>query len=465
MKVGIIGAGPAGLTAAYELAKRGLHVEVFEAAPQVGGLARSLDLWGQRVDLGPHRFFSKDARVNRLWHEVAAGDFQTVKRLTRVFSGGKFYAYPLRPANALKNLGPVQAAACVASYLRQVLANRLPGPAPATFEDWVVAAFGRRLFETFFRSYSEKLWGIPCHELDADFAAQRIKKFSLGGALLDAFGLGRAKHSTLIDEFAHPLGGTGMIYERMADGVRGRGGLIHLSRPVSGLTAEGTGLRFPDGCVAEFDHVISTMPLTLMVRSLPGLPTEVAAAVAKLAYRSTILVYLRVASPALFPDQWLYVQSPELRLGRVTNFRNWGARPVGPSGETVLALEYWCELGDPLWNRSDGELIALGTGELARTGLLAGAAVLAGQVLRLPRSYPVYRAGYKESLAPVIARLRGLPRLTAIGRYGSFKYNNQDHSILMGLLAAENIADHAGHDLWRINTDYEEYQELAEKGK
>ena len=461
MKVGIIGAGPAGITAAYELAKRGVSVEVFEAAPHVGGLARTLDLWGQRVDLGPHRFFSKDARVNKVWHEVAAGDFKVVKRLTRIFYDGKLYDYPLRPANALKNMGVLNAAACVLSYARQLIENRKTKDAPATFEEWVVSTFGRKLFEMFFKSYSEKLWGIPCNELDADFAAQRIKKFSLGGAMLSAAGIGRAKHLTLVDQFSHPNGGTGMIYERMTASVREKGGVVHLSTPVSGITADGAGIRFPDGRVEEFDHVISTMPLTLMVKSLPGIPREVESAIAKLTYRNTILVYLRIDKPSLFPDQWLYVQSPELRLGRITNFRNWGEELHGASDDTILALEYWCNGDDAIWSSSDEEMVTLGIGELRKTGLLHHAEVMEGQVVRLPRCYPVYRTGYKQWLAPIVAHLRTVPRVTAIGRYGSFKYNNQDHSILMGLLAAENIADGASHDLWRINTDYEEYQEKA----
>ena len=461
MRVGIIGAGPAGITAAYELTKRGVRVEVFEAGPHVGGLARTIDLWGQRVDLGPHRFFSKDARVNRLWHEVAAGDFKVVKRLTRIFYDSKFYDYPLRPSNALKNMGVVSAVSCVASYARQLIVNRGLKDEPATFEEWIVSTFGRKLFEMFFKSYSEKLWGIPCSELDADFAAQRIKKFSLGGAVLNAVGLGRGRHATLVEQFEHPVGGTGMIYERMAAAIRQKGGTVNLSAPVSGITADGAGLRFPDGCVEAFDHIVSTMPLTLMVKSLPDIPQEVEQALAKLAYRNTILVYLRVNKTSLFPDQWLYVQSPELRLGRVTNFRNWGEELHAGSDDTILALEYWCDAEDPVWTSGDDDLIALGTGELRQTGLLHGAEVLEGHVIRLPRCYPVYRAGYKQWLAPVIGHLRKLPRVTAIGRYGSFKYNNQDHSILMGLLAAENIAEGASHDLWRINTDYGEYQEKA----
>ena len=457
-RVGIIGAGPAGLTAALQLAKKGVAVEVFEAAPQVGGLARTISLWGQRVDLGPHRFFSKDPRVNQVWLDVAGSDYRIVDRQTRICQDGKFYDYPLRAGNALRNMGLPAACACAASYGWQLLKN-LGAPPPATFEEWTVAMFGRRLFERFFKSYSEKLWGIGCDELDADFAAQRIKKFSFAEAVLNAAGLGRQQHKTLVDQFPYPLHGTGMIYERMAERVRALGGSVRLSTPVAGVLPEGAGLRFADGSEQSFDHLISTMPLTLMAKSLPGIPAAVLAAAEQLRYRNTLLIYLRIGSSALFPDQWIYVQSPGLRLGRVTNFRNWTPELHGESPDTILALEYWCNEGDDTWTAPDESLIALAKDELRQTGLLGSAPVLDGRVVRLPRCYPVYRRGYREQLAPLIAHLRTLPRLSAIGRYGAFKYNNQDHSILMGVLAAENIADGAAHDLWSVNTDYEVFQE------
>ena len=458
MKVGIIGGGPAGITAAYQLAKRGIDVEVVEAGPNVGGLARTLDLWGQRVDLGPHRFFSQDGRVNRLWHEVAAGDFKTVQRLTRIYYGEKFYDYPLRAGNAFRNMGLVNALRCGLSYGSQWILNCGRKQTHENFEDWVVGAFGRRLFEMFFKSYSEKLWGISCHDLDADFAAQRIKKFSLGGAIANALGIGRSKHATLVDQFDHPNGGTGIIYDRMAKKVQDLGGAVILSTPVAGVTSSG-GLRFPDGTVRNYDHVISTMPLTLMVKSLPDVPSELLTATSNLSYRNTILIYLRIDHSELFPDQWLYVQTPELQMGRITNFRNWGEEMHGDSPDTILALEYWCNTEDELWACSDAGLIALGTDELRKTGLLGNAQVMEGHIERIPRCYPVYRTGYKQWLNPIIDYLREFPKITPIGRYGAFKYNNQDHSILMGLLAAENILGQAAHDLWRINTDYDEYQE------
>lgn len=460
MKVAVIGAGPAGLTVAHQLARRGHQVAVFEAAPQVGGMARSFDLWGTRVDLGPHRFFSGDSRVNRLWHELVGPDFEMVDRLTRIFYRGGFFDYPLRPMNVLARLGGLEAARCLLSYGRQLVVNRFETAAPESFEDWVVAAFGRRLFEVFFKEYSEKLWGIPCHELDVDFAAQRIQRFSLGRALWSALGLEKVVHKTLVHRFPHPLQGAGVVYERMADRIREWGGAIHLGCPVSGLSEDGRGLRLADGTALAFDHVVSTMPLTVLCRSLPGLPARLHEALDQLVYRNTILIYLRVDQPELFPDQWLYVQSPEVRLGRVTNFRNWPNGRTTDGGHSILALEYWDDADGDLWRSPDEALIRLGSEEIRQLGLLRGAAVVDAVVVRVPKCYPVYRRGYRTWLAVIIDHLKTQhPQLTAIGRYGAFKYNNQDHSILMGILAAENIAGEAAHDLWEINTDYDTFQE------
>ncbi|QDV39645.1 FAD-dependent oxidoreductase [Tautonia plasticadhaerens] len=465
MRVAVIGAGPAGLAAAYRLAGSGEDVEVFESSGQVGGMARSFRLWGQTVDLGPHRFFSTDPRVNALWMEVAGRDYRMVDRLTRIYYGGRYYRYPLEPADALRKMGVVEASRCMLSYLKEQVNPSFPEGSGGTFESWVVGRFGRRLFEMFFRSYSEKLWGIPCSDLDEDFAAQRIKKFSLGEAAKKAIGLGGAGHKTLVDRFAYPLGGTGMIYERMADAVREAGGRVHLGARVRRvLHQEGSvrGLELADGDRVGFDHVISTMPLTLLVRGLGEAPEAVSRAVDSLRFRNTVLVYLNVEGTDLFPDQWLYIHSPELMAGRLTNFRNWVPELHGGAGSSILALEYWCDDEDPLWAEHEEAQVARAVRELRATGLIGDARILDGDVVRVPRCYPVYRMGYKDHLSAVTSYLSGFSGLTPIGRYGSFKYNNQDHSLLMGILAAENLRSGTRHDLWSINTDYECYQEAAE---
>lgn len=470
MRVAVIGAGPAGITAAHQLARGGAEVEVYEASGHVGGLSRTFELWGQKVDLGPHRFFSTDARVNGLWREVLGEDHRLVDRLTRIYYGGRFFAYPLQAGNALWNMGLGRATACLASYLKEKFRPSFRGgDDEQTFESWVVGRFGRRLFEMFFKSYSEKLWGIGCDELDADFAAQRIKKFSLGEAVKSALGLNGTQHKTLVDQFAYPTGGSGMIYERMAGGVERHGGRVHLNSRVRRLVHERgvvRGLELADGTYERFDQVISTMPLTHLVRGLGELPGNVAEAVGNLKFRNTILVYLHVDGTQLFRDQWLYIHAPELGTGRITNFRNWVPELYGKAKTSILALEYWCYEEDAVWQEADARLIARGSEELGATGLLGGARVLEGHVVRIPRCYPVYARGYRKHLNPVIAHLRKFQGLQAIGRYGSFKYNNQDHSILMGMLAAENILEGKTHDLWAVNTDttYQEAAEVARTG-
>lgn len=462
MKVAVIGAGPAGMTAAYQLAKAGVAVDLFEAGPRVGGMARTFELWGQKVDLGPHRFFSSDARVNRLWLEVVGRDYKMVDRLTRIYYRGKFFHYPLKAFDALGNLGVVEAAACVVSYGRQRLNT---SPQDGSFEDWVTRRFGRRLFEIFFKTYTEKLWGISCKELDADFAAQRIKKLSLYEAIKNALLGGRGnEHKTLVDRFAYPTGGTGMVYERMAAFVASHGGTVHLKTPVKRVVQSGgrvTGVELEGGERRDYDHVISSMPLTLMVSRLDDVPEQVKRAAAALRFRNTILVYLEVQGRALFPDNWLYVHSSELEMGRITNFRNWVPELYGEASSSIVALEYWCYDHDPIWKEDDAVLVARAERELASTGLTQGAPITAGHVERVPRCYPVYGRGYKDQLDPIVAHLKTLSGISVIGRYGAFKYNNQDHSILMGLLAVENVVHGAAHDLWEINTDYESYQEEA----
>ena len=463
MRVAVIGAGPAGMTAALQLRRGGVDVDVYEAGEHVGGMARSLDLWGQRVDLGPHRFFSTDDRVNQLWFDMVGPDYAMVDRVTHIYYDGRFYRYPLKPWNVFWNLGAVEAALCLGSYLKQRVRGSLASAGNASFESWVVGRFGRRLFNRFFKSYSEKLWDIPCHELSADFAAQRIRKLSLAEAVRSALSPHRGKqHKTLVDRFSYPLRGSGSVYETMAEQLCCSGGGLYLRSPVSRIVHSGfdvRGVELVDGRKEAYDHVVSTMPLTHLVSGLTDVPDGVRRAADSLQYRNTILVYLHVDSDSLFKDQWLYIHDPGLRMGRVTNFRNWVPGLYGDAPSTILAVEYWCNDGDSSWTAADPHLIEQATRELQSTGLVRNETILAGRVVRLPRCYPVYRQGYRdhvERLADYLSDFRGL---TAIGRYGTFKYNNQDHSILMGILAAENLLDGRNHDLWHVNTDHETYQE------
>ncbi|MFL5754626.1 MAG: FAD-dependent oxidoreductase [Bacteroidia bacterium] len=461
MRIAVIGGGPAGMTAAYQLSKYIQDIDVYEAGPAVGGMSKTLNLWNQKIDIGPHRFFSSDTRVNTLWLEVVGQDYEMVDRITRIYYKKKFFHYPIKAMDALLNLGIIEATRCIFNY---GIEKVFPTKDTSTFEGWVTNRFGKRLYTVFFKTYTEKLWGIPCNELDADFAAQRIKKFSLGEAIRSAFFGNTGKHKTLVDQFAYPHGGTGMIYERMAAYVAHKGGKVHLKTPVKRILTRGKqayALELEDGTVKEYDHIISTMPLTLMVSRLPEVPEKVRQAASGLKFRNTIIVYLNIQAKNLFPDNWLYVHSADLQMGRITNFRNWIPQINGKEESTICALEYWCYDEDEFWKWDDQALIALGKEELRKTGLIGDSVISDGFVYRIHRCYPVYSSGYKENVDTIKNYLTEIENLHVIGRYGSFKYNNQDHSILMGLLAAENILKNSKHNLWDINTDYEDYQESS----
>ncbi len=461
-KIIIIGAGPAGLTTGYLLTKKKFSVDVYEITDDVGGMARSLQLWGQTVDLGPHRFFSNDRRVNEIWLQAVKNDYDMVNRLTRIYYNKRFFDYPIKPVNALLNLGFFEAIHCVFSYF---ISKKIDPSHPESFESWVTSRFGKRLYEIFFKTYSEKLWGIPCTTLDADFAAQRIKKFSLGEALKNAFLPGSGKHKTLVDQFAYPHQGSGSVYRNMKDEILSSGNHVYLNTPVKRIIIKddkATGVELADGSIAGADAVLSSMPLTAAINGLDNVPADILDASSKLFYRNTILVFLKIDHNKLFPDNWLYIHSPGLQMGRITNFRNWLPSLYNKSPFTILAVEYWCYDHDLLWKTEDKEIIRMASDETARTGLLKNAAVLDGYVYRLHCSYPVYNIGYKKHLQKVTDYLDQFTNIYFAGRYGAFKYNNQDHSILMGLLAAENIEHgYRKHNLWDVNTDYDSYQESA----
>jgi protoporphyrinogen oxidase len=463
-KIGIVGAGPAGLTAAYKIAMAGHEVILFEASDSVGGMAKSFNLWGQIVDLGPHRFFSSDPRVNSLWLEVIGHDYSMVSRLTRIYYRKTFFDYPLKAFNALKGLGVFEATLCVLSYLKARLS---PEKDESTFEAWVSNRFGKRLFGIFFKSYSEKLWGISCKELDADFAAQRIKKLSLFEAIKSALFGGGSKHKTLVDEFAYPNMGAGAIYNQMAKKFAKLGGKILLNTPVLAINLIDTKnndklikVTLEDGSIFEFDHVISSMPITQLINRI-GAPDDIKAFANKLKFRNTLLVYLKVESDiSPFPDQWIYVHSPDMETGRITNFSNWVPSINCEKKETILCLEYWCYDDDLIWKSTQEELIDKAKSEAYKTKLIEYGSVSEGKVIKVPKCYPVYETGYRNNLEKIENFLSAINTLSVIGRYGAFKYNNQDHSILMGLLASENIVENKHHNLWDINTDYE-YQESS----
>ena len=459
----VIGAGPAGLTAGLRLAQEGYSVLVIEASDAVGGFSRSIDILGGRVDLGPHRFFSSDRRINEFWLEVVGTDFVMVDRVTRILYDGNLFDYPLRPMNALKGLGLVESTRSILSYLA---ARSRSSDAPIDFEGWVTSRFGQRLYEIFFKTYSERLWGIPCTELDADFAAQRIKKFSLGAALKSAVRPSSgSSHKTLADRFAYPETGSGYLYQRMQEMLTDLGGRVQMRAAVTELITEqgrAVGVRTSDGTVVRAGQVISTMPLTQLVMSMSDVPLPVQNACSELKFRNTTLVYINVNTPSPFPDQWLYIHDPRVQMGRLTNFSNWSSSIGGEPGSTILCAEYWSNDDDDFWSLADEQLRLVVERDLELTGLVGRETFGSTHVQRLHRCYPVYKLGYRDHVEVIRQFVDQMPNLHVIGRYGSFKYNNQDHSILMGLLVVDNIVNGARRDLWKVNTDYDEYQESAQ---
>ncbi len=459
MRTVVIGAGPAGLACAARLSELGSPPVVLEAGPHVGGMARSIDRWGHTVDLGPHRFFSSDPVVTAFWHRHVRDDFVMVSRQSRILYEGRFYDYPLRAGNALGNLGLRRSVAAMTSY---GWARVRPAPSDGSLESWVSNRFGPVLYRTFFKTYTEKLWGVPCRSLDADWAAQRIQGLTLWAAVRSAVRGNRDNTlKTLVDEFAYPTTGSSLLYDRLREFVEAEGGAVRTSSPVERIElVDGrvAGVALASGERVAADQVVSSMPITLLLDGLPDVPDAVRDAAGRLRFRNTILVYLLVRDEDLFTDQWLYVHDPELRHGRVTNFRNWSPGIIGAANETVLCLELWCFDDDDLWSAPESELVALAERELEATGLARPESISQGSVVRIPRCYPVYERGYQEPLRTVTDHLDTIGGLTAIGRYGSFKYNNQDHSLLMGILAAEALADGRTPHLWDVNTD-STYQE------
>ena len=466
-RVVVLGAGPAGLAAAHSLVRRGGTVDVLEASPAVGGISRTIEKDGYYFDLGGHRFFTRFDEVQALWQSVLGDEFLVRPRLSRIFYNGRFFDYPLKATNALRNLGLVESARCVLSFGR---ARLRPRGSERTFEEWVSNRFGDRLFDIFFRTYTEKVWGIPTREIGAEWASQRIKNLDLAAAILSAvparFRPQGAVVPSLIETFHYPRTGPGLMYERMRAQVEEQGGRVHLRAPVVRIEREGFRVervvsRVESGAevVWPADTVLSSIPLTLLVQMLsPAAPEAVIHASRQLTFRNLLAVNLIVDHPALFPDNWIYVHAPDLRVGRIQNFKNWSPAMVPDASKTSLGMEYFCSDDDEMWRMDEAGLVALASSELERTGLLKGAHVIGGSVARAARAYPVYRQGYQEHLDVVIGYVRQFENLQAMGRYGMFKYNNADHSILTALLAVENLYG-ANHDVWRVNTDTE-YHEI-----
>jgi protoporphyrinogen oxidase len=468
----VIGAGPAGLTAAYELTKAGEDVLVLEGSDVVGGISQTVERDGWRFDIGGHRFFTKVPEVEALWHEILPDEeFLMRPRMSRIFYDGKLYDYPLKAANALRNLGPLEAVKCVLSYLWV----RIHKPDESNYEGWVASRFGWRLYRTFFKTYTEKVWGMPASEMPADWAAQRIKNLSLGTAVLRALfpALNKSKDvASLIEEFQYPKLGPGMMWERCRDKVEAGGGEVAMQTKVVAVHHEdgravAVTTRAQDGSTSreDCDSVVSSMPLSSLIRAMdPPPPAEVLAAANGLRYRDFITVALVVPEEFSFPDNWIYIHEKGARVGRIQNFGSWSPYLV-KDGRTCLGLEYFVNEGDELWTTSDEELVALATREVRMLGLVTGDVVEAGYVVRMPKAYPVYDvdyAGFVQTIRDWIAD--NAPNVHPVGRNGMHKYNNQDHSMLTAQLTVKNILGATPpHDIWQVNVEEDYHEEQTGK--
>ena len=463
-RIVVIGAGPAGLTAAYLAAKRGYDVTVLEGTNEIGGISKTAQYKGYRFDIGGHRFFTKITPVQALWEELLADEFIDVPRLSRIHYGGRFFHYPLKAMNALTGLGLINAVRIVLSYID---AQLHPSMVEDTFDQWVTNRFGRRLYEIFFKTYTEKVWGIPCTEIRAEWAAQRIQGLSLARAILSATSLNRRSTDikSLIDSFKYPRLGPGQMWETCADRVRELSGEVLMNHHAIRLEVE-------DGRVSAVvaktavgerrfaaDHVITTTDIRSLVRTLGDhLPPEAHTAGDGLAYRDFLVVALILDRVDLFPDNWIYVHTSGVKVGRIQNFNNWSAAMVPDAGRTCLGMEYFCFEGDGLWTSSDADLVAMASAELESLGIAKRGDVVDGTVVRMPKAYPIYDGGYRAHLDTVRASIDAIPNLHTVGRNGMHKYNNADHSMYTAMLTLENMLG-ANHDVWAVNTDFDYHEE------
>jgi protoporphyrinogen oxidase len=476
--VAVIGAGPAGLTAAYVLAKAGVPVRVFESDPErVGGIARTVVYKGFRFDIGGHRFFSRSKDVEELWTELLPHDMLDRRRSSRIFYGGKLFSYPLQAGEALFKLGVLQSALCFASYLK---ASLLPVRPPRNLEEWVSNQFGRRLYDIFFKTYTEKVWGMRCTEISADWAAQRIKGLSLASAILHALLPARRSRDrskvirTLVESFRYPRKGPGMLWEACASRVNAMGSEVLLGQTVVHCAydagtqawtlthANAAGQRH----TTRARHLISSAPMRELAQTLePALSSEALAAAMRLRYRDFLTVVLILNGKELFQDNWIYIHDPSVLMGRIQNFKSWSPEMVPDPSMSCYGLEYFCFEGDALWSRRDDDLLALGRRELQAMGLAAASDVVDGCVVRQRKAYPVYDQGHAANVEVIRRELeRRFPTLHLVGRNGMHKYDNQDHAMMTAMFCARNIlAGRRCYDPWNVNQDGE-YHKLGERG-
>jgi protoporphyrinogen oxidase len=465
----VLGAGPAGLTAAWVLAQRGRAGTVLEADGAVGGIAKTVEFDGYRFDLGGHRFYTKLAPVRRLWEEMLGPELLTRPRLSRIYYRDRFFSYPLQARDVFRGLGLLESVRCGLSYF--YWRRRWRDVQPQTFEEWVVRRFGRRLYDAFFRSYTEKVWGIPGSEIQAEWAAQRIQEFSLSHAIFGILGLKRGEPPTLIEEFLYPRLGPGQMWEGFRDWVQDREIPVRLNHRCVGIRHDAGRVESvvvqTNGTEREHpvDAVLSSIPLPELVQCLdPPAPPEVRDAASRLRYRNLCVVALMTEEAEPFPDNWIYLHDPRTQAGRVQNFGAWSPDLVRP-GTTCLGVEYFCFDEDELWHMPDESAVEVAVRDLETIGLLDRSQVVNGVKVRVPKAYPMYDSGYREAVAEIRGYLEHFENLRTFGRNGLHRYNNQDHSMWTAMLATINHVDGASHDVWSVNTKAEYLEEgpLAER--
>jgi protoporphyrinogen oxidase len=457
-RVVIMGGGPAGLTAAYELCRSGVPCIVLERESVAGGLAKTVDYKGYRFDLGGHRFFTKIARVQSMWEDLLGSDFLLCPRLSRILYRGRFFYYPLRPLNVFLGLGLWSCIGFLLSYVGARLRRAEP---ERTFEDWVSNRFGHKLYRAFFKTYTEKVLGVPCANIAADWAAQRIQGLSLPIAIKESLFESKARTtvSSLIDQFHYPRLGPGMLWQRVAERIARSGGEVRCNHSVTRIHWSGDGITAVDVATADGgeervsgSHFVSSIAMRDLIRALnPPAPPEVRTAAEGLGYRDFILVALVVDRPHVFADNWIYIHDDKVRVGRIQNFKNWSPEMVPDPAKSCLGLEYFCSQGDELWQSSDADLGALAAAELEQVGLAERAEVIDATVVKVPQAYPMYDTGYRSRVDTVRGFLARFRNLQLIGRNGMHQYINQDHAMMSAMLAAEYLAGPA-HEISDAST-------------
>ncbi len=452
----IIGGGPSGIAAAHRLSEARHPALLIEQSSRLGGIARTEEYRGFFFDIGGHRFFTKNEEIDSLWHRMLKDRFRRVVRNSRIYYQNQFFKYPLKPFEAMAKFGPWESARVILSYLDS---HRKGGSAPRNLEEWMIRKFGRRLYELFFERYTEKVWGIPCREIESDWADQRISGLSLAEILRNFLHPGRNRAKSLIESFHYPVRGPGMMWDRFAEDIANNGGRVllqcrgetvfHDTRRILAVQCSHHRVNRTIPC----RYLLSSMPLSHLIRRMdPPPPREIRHAAEGLRFRSLIQVCLIIRMPTPFPDQWIYIHDPGRKVGRIQNFRNWSAAMSPDPAFHHLGMEYFCNRNDSFWNQPDADLISLAAAELEALELGRADQVSEGFVIREPFAYPIYDRKYREHIAAIRSYLSGFENLVSMGRNGMHRYNNMDHAMLTGRMAAENVLG-ASHNLWNVNED------------